>query len=211
MTFINPWQATDQLVLGIDPGSRKVGWAVLRSRAGRLERLDSGTLVLDAKRDLPTRLGQLLLAVQRLLDEHPVDVLAIEAAFVHDNPHTALVLGQARGVPIALAAARGLPVFEYPPAQVKRTVVGSGRAAKEQMQHLIQVLLTLDELPQEDEADALAVALTHLRRAAVAIQLPTPVALALVADAPMTPARAAYLHAIQTAGGRGRKSAGSKR
>ena len=202
MTFINPLQPADQLVLGIDPGSRKVGWAVVRARAGRLERVSSGTLVLDAKSDLATRLGQLLLAVQQLLDSHAVDVLAIEAAFVHDNPHTALVLGQARGVPIALAASRNLPVFEYPPAQVKRTVVGSGRAAKEQMQHLIQVLLGLESLPEEDEADALAVALTHLRRAAVEQQVPTPAALALVGQAAMTPARAAYLKAVQAAGGR---------
>lgn len=211
MTYINPLLPVDQTVLGIDPGSRKVGWAVVRARAGRLERLDSGLLRLDERRELPHRLGQLLLSVEELLKKHPVDVMAIEAAFVHDNPHTALVLGQARGVPIALAAARGLPVFEYPPAMVKRTVVGSGRAAKEQMQHLIQVLLGLSELPQEDEADALAVALTHLRRAAVQTQVPTPAALAMVGEAAMTPARAAYLQAVQAAGGRGKKSVGSKR
>ncbi len=211
MIFINPLQPVDQVVLGIDPGSRKVGWAVVRARAGRLERLGSGTLQLDERRDLPGRLGQLLVAIQQLLEQHPVEVLAIEAAFVHDNPHTALVLGQARGVPIALAAARGMAVFEYPPALVKRTVVGSGRAAKEQMQHLIQVLLGLAELPLEDEADALAVALTHLRRSAVQTQVPTATALALAGQAPMTPARAAYLKAVESTRGSGKKTVGSKR
>lgn len=152
-------------VLGIDPGSRRLGWAVVSGDLRSARRLASGTLRADARQSLPERLGQLLLGLQALFEQHPFDVLAIEAAFVHENPHTALALGQARGLPIALAAARGLPVHEYPPAVVKRTVVGSGRAEKTQMRWMVQRLLEMPELPQEDEADALAVALVHLRRA----------------------------------------------
>lgn len=204
-------QPLDQVVLAIDPGSRKLGWAVVQARQGRLLRLASGTLRFDPRADLPRRLGQILKDVQILLEGHPVDALAIEAAFVHDNPHTALVLGQARGVPIALAAARGLPVFEYPPALVKRALVGSGRAVKEQVQRIVQMTLGLSELPQEDEADALAVAVTHLRRAQADALVPTAAALAMAPEAALTPARSAYLQAVQAAAAQGKKKGGGWR
>lgn len=207
----NPLQPIDQVVLAIDPGSLKLGWAVVRSRQGRLERLASGTLKLNPRDNLPTRLGGILKGIQALLEGHPVDALAIEAAFVHDNPHTALVLGQARGVPIALAASRGLPVFEYPPALVKRAIVGSGRAVKEQVQRLVQMTLGLSELPQEDEADALAVAVTHLRRAQSDALVPSAAALALAPEAAMTPGRNAYLQAVQSAAALGKKKGGGWR
>lgn len=201
----------DQVVLAIDPGSRKLGWAVVRARQGALQRLASGTLRMSERDPLPVRLGQLMLGIAALLDGHPVDALAIEAAFVHDNPHTALVLGQARGVPIALAAARGLAVFEYPPALVKRALVGSGRASKEQVQRIVQMTLGLAELPQEDEADALAVAVTHLRRAQREALLPDAPTLAAAGQAEMTPARAAYLQAVQAAAAQGKRKAGGWR
>lgn len=195
-------------ILGIDPGSLKMGWAALACQGPRLQRIDSGTLRMSARAPLPERLAALLNATTRLLDTHAFDVLAIEAAFVRDNPHTALVLGQARGIPIALAAARGLPVFEYPPATVKRTLVGSGRAEKSQMQRMIQTLLALPTLPAEDEADALAVAITHAREAgfAAAVQPNRSAAVAAVAvpSPGATPANALYLQAVLAAKAKGR-------
>ena len=178
--------AATQTVLAIDPGSRKLGWAVVLRRGQALERLASGTLRLDVKASVPERLGAILLQLTVLFDTYKPDALAIEAAFVHENPHTALVLGQARGLPIALAASRGLPVAEYPPATVKRMVVGSGRAAKNQVQERVKLPLQLTELPQEDEADALAVAITYHRQPA-----------ALAAGGELTAAQKAWLAATQ--------------
>ncbi len=194
-------------ILGIDPGSLKMGWAALRCQGPQLQRIDSGTVRTGARDSLPERLAALLNATTRLLDTYAFDVLAIEAAFIRENPHTALVLGQARGIPIALAAARGLPVFEYPPATVKRTLVGSGRAEKTQMQRMIQTLLRLPELPAEDEADALAVAITHAREAgfAAAIQPNRSRAIAAAAvNAEATPANVLYLQAVMAAKAKGR-------
>jgi crossover junction endodeoxyribonuclease RuvC len=107
----------------------------------------------------------------------------------------------ARGVPIGLAAALGWQVAEYPPALVKRTLVGTGRAEKQQMQYMIQLTLGLTEPPGEDEADALSVAVTHLRVSALAMVTPTvAVARMPVESAPLTPAKAAWLAAM--AGGK---------
>lgn len=176
----------------------------MRSRDQVLQRIASG--VIRPQGELVVRLGQILTQVGKLLDDHVVAALAIESAFVHDNPRTALVLGQARGIPIALAAARGLPVHEYAPAHVKRALVGSGRADKHQMQQMVKAVLGLAELPGEDEADALAVAVTHLRQGAFA-QYAVPATAALVVpELALTPARLIYLQAVQRA-----KAAGGAR
>lgn len=151
-------------VLGIDPGSRQMGWAVVIPNAsGSLRRVDSGCIRLGARDPLPQRLGVLFGELQQLFDRHTCTALAIESAFMHENAHTALVLGQARGLPVALAASRGLEVHEYAPALVKRRITGSGKAEKGQMREMVRVILGLDSLPGEDEADALAVAVAHLR------------------------------------------------
>lgn len=186
----------DMTVLGIDPGSRKFGWAVVQQRGKLVQRLAGGVVRLNG--ELPERLGEILTNMTALLDAHVVQALAIESAFVHANPRTALVLGQARGVPIALAAARSLPVFEYAPAAVKRAIVGSGRAEKHQMQHMIAATLGLTDLPAEDEADALAIAVMHLRQQTFAVQARPSVKIAAAAPL-MTPARAAYLQAVNQA------------
>ncbi len=153
-------------VLGVDPGSRKLGWAVLVADRDGVRVVASGTLTPPKSAALAARLGFLLNELAALLSQHRVDALAVEQAFVYKNPKTALVIGQARGLPIALAAARGLSVHEYQPSVVKRAVVGSGRASKEQVRHMVQLQLRLPDLPQEDEADALAIALTHTREVA---------------------------------------------
>ena len=160
-------------ILGIDPGSRFTGWGLLQREGNRTRYLCSGTLRLRREDSLPERLVQLSDGIEALLAEHRPDQCALEQIFTAKNARSALVLGHARGVIVCAVARQGLPVHEYTPAQVKQAVVGVGRASKEQMQQMVALLLGLragEAGPepsrrgrglQEDEADALAVALTH--------------------------------------------------
>ena len=191
-------------VLGIDPGTRKMGWAVLLpGPRGGFQVLASGTLKPPTAYGLNERLGALLGKLQTLLDGHPIAALAIESAFVHKNPHTALALGQARGLPIALAAARSIPVFEYAPATVKKHLTGSGRATKEQVRQMIRILLALEHLPPEDEADAIAVGLAHVREQVTAVGHHVQ-ARPELDSASVTPARSRYAALVEAAGGASR-------
>ena len=97
-----------------------------------------------------------------MLDAHQPDTVAIEGAFFHRNVKTAMVLGHARGVAIQVCAARGLPVHEYAPRRVKQAVVGVGSASKDQVRQMIMRMLSLEEQPDEDASDALAIAICHL-------------------------------------------------
>jgi crossover junction endodeoxyribonuclease RuvC len=205
MTADGPNQAG--LVLGIDPGSRRMGWALVDVQGSVIERVDGGVLRLAGRLSVPERLGAIHGHVLALLDARPVDSLAIESAFVYENARTALVLGQARGVPIGLAAVRGIDVHEYQPSVVKKQVVGSGRASKHQVRHMVQLLLELDEPPPEDEADALAVAITHVRMRAMEVSSAVRgVHPGLVAPAPpLKPAQAHYASLLRHSGGGGRR------
>jgi len=184
-------------VLGIDPGSRRMGWAVVERHGEQVRRLASGVIRQDARLPLVERLGVIHRESSVLLDTYAPDELAIETAFVRDNVRTALVLGQARGIPIGLAAARSVAVHEYAPALVKRHVAGSGRATKEQIRAMVLLLLGLQEALAEDEADALAIALTHARVVRMAPLLAgagntAASALQAAAAQPMTATRAWY-------------------
>ena len=107
------------------------------------------------------RLNQIFNRVGELVAEYAPEVVAIERVFMHRNADSALKLGQARAAAMLAAAARTVPVFEYSPNEIKQSVTGKGHAEKQQIQHMIRVLLCLSEHPQSDRADALAVALTH--------------------------------------------------
>ncbi len=197
-------------VLGIDPGSRRMGWGVVGCVGEQVRRVASGVIRLDARLPLPERLGVILREVEGLLDRYEPDEVAVETAFVRDNPRTALVLGQARGVPIALAAARSIAVREYAPALVKRHVTGSGRATKDQVGAMVALLLELSEPLQEDEADALAVALAHARAVSFApvVEGSSQTVNAAVAEAaarPMTASQAWYAAVVQSASPAGRR------
>lgn len=147
-------------VLGVDPGTIRCGWGVVDVDGPRLVRVASG--VIDAGRgEIATR----LLVVHRgLLDvidgQRPV-VFSLERNFVARNIQSAFRLGEARGVAMAAAASAGLPVSEYTPMMIKKAVVGYGRAEKAQVQVAVRRLLSLEALPEADEADALAAALCH--------------------------------------------------
>ena len=148
-------------VLGIDPGSRRTGYGLVGVRDRRVEYVASGCIKAEIG-DMPQRLGTIYRGVSELINQfHPSEV-AIEEVFLAKNPSSALKLGQARGVAIAAAVAAELPVSEYAARRVKQSLVGTGRATKEQVAHMVRILLRLPAAPQADAADALAIALCHV-------------------------------------------------
>ncbi len=149
-----------QRILGIDPGSRVTGYGVIDSNGVKSIHLHHGVLRLQGD-ELPPRLGQIFDGICQVIDEYRPEVMAIEQVFVAKNPASALKLGQARGAAICAAVSRQLEVFEYTPTRIKQSVVGNGRAEKDQVQHMVKLILTLAERPVADAADALAVALSH--------------------------------------------------
>lgn len=149
------------LIMGIDPGSRFTGWGLLEQNGNRSEYVASGVIKLPPAKPLEERLVMLGEQLENILDENPVDECALEQIFTAKNARSALVLGHARGVLMLGISRRGIPLFEYTPTQVKQTVVGSGRADKSQVGRMVGVLLSHRVSFQEDEGDALAVALTH--------------------------------------------------
>jgi crossover junction endodeoxyribonuclease RuvC len=148
-------------VLGIDPGSRITGWGILEGEWGRCKCVASGTFRLGEDRPMGARLKSLHEGLVRIIGEHSPEVVAVERVFVAKNADSALKLGHARGVILMAVEEAGLPLHEYTPAQVKKSVTGSGRAMKGQVGLLIRAILGLDHDPPEDAADALAIALTH--------------------------------------------------
>ena len=154
------------MVLGVDPGTAVTGYGVVaRSSGGALSLLECGVVRTHVKAPLPERLRDIYEGLSEVIDRAAPGVLAVEEAFYSRNVRTAIVLGHARGVVLLAAALRGLPVAEYPPAEVKSAVVGVGAATKEQVQLMVQRLLRLKEPPRpHDAADGVAVALCHCFR-----------------------------------------------
>lgn len=150
------------LILGIDPGSRKTGFGIIRHTAGaRIEYVTSGVIRLEKLETFPDRLNQIFQSISEIVEEYLPDEAAIEEVFLGRNAASALKLGQARGSAIVSCMQRGLPVAEYAAKKVKQAVVGNGSASKDQVQHMMKTLLKLPGLPQEDAADALAIAMCH--------------------------------------------------
>lgn len=147
-------------ILGIDPGSRKTGWAVIEAEGSRIRCLDAGIWQLGTA-DMPQRLLRLSIFLADLLQHWQPAVASVETVFVRDNPNSALKLGQARGVLLCELARGAVPVVEYPPATIKQTLLGSGRAEKAQMIWMTQRLLGLKTPLAEDAADAAAAAICH--------------------------------------------------
>ena len=147
-------------ILGIDPGLRVTGFGVIICTQGRLQYVVSGC-VRNTAGDLPERLKNIVRDLGSvILQHHPTEV-AIEKVFVNVNPHSTLLLGQARGAAISAAVLAELPVAEYTALQIKQAVVGHGKAAKEQVQEMVRRLLSLSSAPTADAADALACAICH--------------------------------------------------
>ena len=152
-------------VLGIDPGTRVVGWGVVERKGNRLRAVAWGALKAKASDEVPDRLRVLHEGLRALLAEHRPDAVAIEEAFFGKNARSALALGEGRGAALLAASLHGVPVKQYPPSTVKKAVSGRGGAAKEQVGAMVRVLLGLAEIPQPaDASDALAVAICALNR-----------------------------------------------
>ncbi len=151
-------------ILGIDPGSRITGLGVVESRQKKLIGIASQTVRLSPV-ELSIRLGQIYQSVTNLIEETNPDVVAVEQVFIATNAKAALTLGHARGAAICAAVNSGKPVVEYSAKQIKQAVVGTGGAAKEQVQHMVRILLGLNKVPQSDAADALACAICHIHTA----------------------------------------------
>lgn len=148
-------------VLGLDPGLRITGWGIIDIDGNRMRCIGDGVVKTDAKLSLAERLVQLCEGIEGVIKRYGPVEAAVEETFVNKNPNSTLKLGQARGVVMLTPARAGLPVAEYTPNQVKKTVVGTGHAQKEQVQMMIKTLLPTARIEVADAADALAVAICH--------------------------------------------------
>lgn len=153
-------------ILGIDPGLQKTGWGVIESEGNRLTYVSSGLIKTDAALPMYARLATLDAGLDKVFDLWTPDVAAIEETFMNNNAASALKLGAARGAAIVSIARKGIEVGEYPANLVKKSIAGTGHATKDQIGMMIKTLLPSSGKISEDEADALAVAITHAHHAA---------------------------------------------
>ncbi len=158
-------------ILGIDPGSRKTGFGILRVERGRSIYVASGTIRLPVKESLAVRLRVLFESLIEIIDTYGPTEAAIEQVFMAKSADAALKLGHARGAAMVACVTKGLAVHEYAARQIKQSVVGTGGAAKQQVQHMVVALLGLSEAPAEDAADGLAAALCHCHAAGLSAAL----------------------------------------
>jgi crossover junction endodeoxyribonuclease RuvC len=160
------------IVLGIDPGTANTGFGVVERRSARMVALDGGVVRTMPGTEDAVRLTTIHARVGALMDEYDPAAVALEDIYFGANTGSAFAVGQARGVIMLAAGERGIPCRSYTPQQVKSAVCGSGRAAKEQVQRMVQGLLALADPPRPDHAaDALAVAICHLNAAPLAAAL----------------------------------------
>src|SRR4051812_2406819 len=160
------------IVLGIDPGLANTGYGVVARRAGRLVALDGGCIETAAALAPELRPAAIHTRICDLLDEHAPDAVALEELYFGANARSAFAVGQARGVVMVAAGARGIACAGYTPQQVKGAVCGTGRADKDQVGRMVQALLGLAAVPSPDHAsDALAVAICHANHAPLDLAL----------------------------------------
>ena len=152
------------VVLGIDPGTRQTGYAVVEATGDVALVVDSGTISASPRYPFHERLKIIFDGLVDIVERYRPDEIAIEDVFVKKNVRVALKIGHMRGVALLVAAMHEVPVGEYAPGAIKQAIVGSGSASKEQVKFMVTALLKLADVPGEDEADALAVALCHIHR-----------------------------------------------
>ncbi|MDE0742598.1 MAG: crossover junction endodeoxyribonuclease RuvC [Woeseiaceae bacterium] len=156
----------DQRILGIDPGSRATGFGLIDLIGSQVKYISSG-VIKSTKGDFTERLKVIHKSVYKLIKEYNPDIMVIESVFVHKNPSSALKLGHARAAALCATFDFDVSVFEYSPREIKKAVVGTGAASKEQVQHMVVSLLNLDGTPAEDAADAIAAALCYSNQRAM--------------------------------------------
>lgn len=158
-------------IIGLDPGLRRTGWGIVDSDGVRLSYVASGVIAPPSDEDLAYRLRALFEGISGVLKSFAPAEAAVEETFVNENPRSTLKLGQARGTALLAPAMAGLRVAEYTPNLIKKSVVGTGHAEKQQIQAMIRFLLPKATFDNADEADALAIAITHANHRASAVAL----------------------------------------
>jgi crossover junction endodeoxyribonuclease RuvC len=151
------------LVIGIDPGTRYLGWGLVRREASRLIHVGHGVITPTKSDVLAQRLVDIDAELGAIIDQYRPEAAAVETLFFHKDAQAASKLGHARGVVLLALCRASVAIAEYSPALVKRTVVGRGAADKRQVALIVKAALSLGELPRADATDALALAMTHLR------------------------------------------------
>lgn len=157
-------------LLGLDPGLRCTGWGIIDIDGNRLRHVSNGVVIPTDSGSLADRLAELYRGLVEVIESHRPDSAAVEETFVNRNPASTLKLGQARGVVMLAPAQAGLPVAEYSANLVKKSLVGSGHAAKQQVGAMVKMLLPTSELATADAADALAVAICHAHHLSTALR-----------------------------------------
>lgn len=153
------------IVLGIDPGSRKTGYAVLKVEKNKSEILECGTITLTDLKLMTDKLVRIFEELEELFEKFQIHSVAVEAGFYGKNAQSAYKLGYARSAAVLAAALRKLNVMEYSPRKIKQAVTGNGNASKSQVKYMVKNLLHIDDgrKIREDEADACAVAICHVQ------------------------------------------------
>lgn len=158
-------QGKDRVILGIDPGTTVLGYAVIRSKGTKLEMCVMGVIELKKYNCHYEKLGKIYERINSIIKEYQPQELAIEAPFFGKNVQSMLKLGRAQGVAMAAAISNGLPIFEYAPKKIKIAVTGSGNASKEQVAGILKMELNIKEMPEYmDATDALGAAVCHFHQ-----------------------------------------------
>ncbi|MFH1454279.1 MAG: crossover junction endodeoxyribonuclease RuvC [Armatimonadota bacterium] len=151
------------IILGIDPGTATTGYGIIHTSGDVVDLIKYGCIKTSSDTEKKYRLKQIYEALTLLIDEYNPDILAVELLFFNKNTKTALSIGEVRGIIFLACAVKNVKLFEYTPLQVKNTLVGYGRADKNQMKQMVQLQFNLEKPPTPDDAaDAVAIALCHL-------------------------------------------------
>jgi len=150
------------IVLGVDPGSRVTGYGLVEKSGNQITCLHSGTFGTSLDRPFFERIYEIFQSMSEIMNRYRPEEMAIEDLFFHKNLESALKIGHARGAVLIAAVQNNVKIFEYSPLEIKKSVVGYGRATKEQVRSMIQLILKLKTLPPLDASDALATAICHL-------------------------------------------------
>ncbi len=149
------------IIIGIDPGLIKTGWGVINKIDNQIKYIASGTIFTDSKLPMSERLLNIYKNVDELIKKYQPENFSIEETFVNNNPVSSLKLGHARGVAILAASMNNIPVFEYSPNLIKKTLTGAGKAEKQQMVAMVKYIFPGITIKTEDEADSLCIAICH--------------------------------------------------
>ena len=153
---------TDKIILGIDPGTTIMGYGLIHIKGKNMELMQMGVLHLSKLSSHELKLKQIFERTLAMIDEYKPDELAVEAPFFGKNVQSMLKLGRAQGVAMAAGLYRDIPIFEYSPKKIKKSITGNGNASKEQVAAMLKSLLTIKEMPKHlDATDGLAAAVCH--------------------------------------------------